>query len=283
MNSTEIESRKLSFDDCAQRDENGVEFWSARDLMGLLGYTSWQNFEKAIERAKTTLATDNIPVQAHFNDAIKMASLGNGTHREVKDYRMTRYACYLVAMNGDPRKEEIAFAQSYFAISTRRHELIEQRMSELKRLHERHSLTESEKELSRVAYEHGVDDEGFAIVRSRGDFALFGGHNTKDMKKRLGVPDNKPLADALPAMTLTAKSLTAQMTSYNVEHNELFGTDQVAYEHVTNNAAIRQTLTSRGIYPEDLPPEEDAKKVERRVKDDERKLKDGTASFRPIK
>ena len=271
MNTEEIERRKLQLDDIAHRDENGIEFWYAREIQEALNYKEWRNFEVAIKRAIEAAENANTPARYHFVEVNKMVSLGSGSQREVKDYKLTRYACYLIAMNGDTRKEEIAFAQSYFAVLTRKQELIAQRMNEIKRLQERQSLSESEVELSRIAYEHGVDDKGFGIIRSKGDAALFGGYNTANMKKRLGV-SNGPLADRLPAITITAKSLAAQMTSMNVENNNICGTAPIANEHVINNKGVRKTLTDRGIYPENLPPEEDTKKVDRRIKSETKKL-----------
>lgn len=279
MEPSEIEKRRLALEDCVNIDENGVEFWYARDLQQMLGYTEWRNFEVAIKRAMLAAETSKAPDESHFVEVNKMIAIGKGAQRKVRDYKLTRYACYLIAMNGDPRKDEIAFAQSYFALKTRRQELIEQRMEELQRLQARETLSKSEKQLSAIAYERGVDSRGFGIIRSRGDQALFGGHDTRAMKKRLGVPDKKPLADALPSVTLAAKNLANTMTSHNVKEKDLYGAASIGNEHVDNNKSVRETLTSRGIYPEKLPPAEDAKKLARRVKADERKLEKEAKGF----
>lgn len=281
MDSKEIEKRRLALDDHMHVTEDGVEFWYARDIMNVYGYTRWQNFEVAINRAKISLESTETPAQNHFTEASKMVPLGSGAERLVKDYMLTRYACYLIAQNGDPRKEEIAFAQSYFALQTRKQELIEQRMLELRRLTERDALTESEKVLAAIAFERGVDQRGFAIIKSKGDEVLFGGNNTKAMKKRFGVPEKKPLADVLPDVTMAAKNLANSMTSHNTESKDLCGVKQIGDEHLQNNRSVRGTLVKRGIKPEDLPPEEDAKKLKRRVEADERKLRQGAPGFGP--
>lgn len=281
MDSKEIEKRRLALDDHMHLTGDGVEFWYARDIMNVYGYTRWQNFEVAINRAKISLESTETHAQNHFTEASKMVPLGSGAERSVKDYMLTRYACYLIAQNGDPRKEEIAFAQSYFALQTRKQELIEQRMLELRRLTERDALTESEKVLAAIAFERGVDQRGFATIKSKGDEVLFGGNNTKAMKKRLGVPEKKPLADVLPDVTMAAKNLANSMTSYNTEANDLYGARQIGDEHLQNNRSVRGTLVKRGIKPEDLPPEEDTKKLKCRVEADERKLKQGASGFGP--
>lgn len=283
MDSREIEKRKLALDDCMHVTEDGVEFWYAREVMSVFGYTQWRNFEVAINRARVSLETTETPDEEHFAGVSKSIDMPKGGTREVQDYMLTRYACYLIAQNGDPRKEEIAFAQSYFALQTRKQELIEQRMLELRRLTERDALTESEKVLAAIAFERGVDQRGFAIIKSRGDEVLFGGHSTKAMKKRLGVSDKKPLADVLPDVTIAAKNLANSMTSHNVESKDLHGTGPIGNEHLQNNRSVRDTLVTRGIRPEDLPPEEDTKKLKRRVAADERKLKQDTIGFKPVK
>lgn len=280
MDKTEIERRRITLDDRSRTTGDGVEYWSAREIMDVFGYSEWRRFEDAIKRAMVSAETSETPVQDHFVSAVKMVSLGSGAKREVRDYKLTRYACYLIAQNGDPRKEEIAFAQSYFAVQTRRQEVIEQRMGELRRLAERDSLSESEKSLAAVAFDRGVDSRGFAIIKSRGDSALFGGTDTKGMKRRLGVPDKKPFADFLPDVTIAAKNLANTMTAHNAEALDLRGVNQIGPEHVGNNHSIRETLVSRGIRPEELPAEEDAKKLRRRVDSDARKLKgDGLGSI----
>lgn len=273
MDKKQIELIKPQFDMAAQiHEESGVEFWYARDLMPLLGYERWNNFENTILRAIDSCISSGINESDHFREAAKMVPLGSGSVRSVKDYMLTRYACYLIAQNGDPRKEEIAFAQGYFAIQTRKQELIEERISLIERTGARDRLKESEKKLSQNIYERGVDDAGFGRIRSKGDQALFGGNTTQEMKKRLGVKDNRPLADFLPTLTIAAKNLATEMTNYNVEEQDLYGEAPITNEHIQNNRSVRDMLIQRGIRPEDLPPSEDIKKLERRVKSDEKKL-----------
>ena len=276
----DIERRKLTLDDLAHIDaESGVEFWYARDIMEFLGYRRWENFAGAVERAKVSGNASITAGQDHFREPTKMIEAGKGAQRKVKDYKLTRYACYLIAQNGDPRKEEIAFAQSYFALQTRKQELIEERMRALARIAIRGQLTEAEKELSRIAYERGVDGAGFARIRSKGDAALFGGHTTADMKKRLGVKGSRPLADHLPSVTLAAKQLATEMTNHNVEGKDLHGERPIAEEHVQNNVGVRDLLGRRGIRPEELPPEEDVRRLERRVTVETRRLEQEARGF----
>lgn len=278
MESREIETRKLTLDDC-MHVENEVEYWLAREIMDIFGYSKWQNFDIAIKRAIVSAESNETPVGDHFAEVSKMVRIGSGSERAIKDYMLTRYACYLVAMNGDPKKDEIAFAQSYFALQTRKQELIEKRMQEVRRLDSRRSLADSEKALAALAFERGVDARGFAVIKSQGDEVLFGGHSTRDMKRKLGVSEKKPLADVLPDVTIAAKNLANSMTSYNVESKDLRGINGIGTEHLRNNRSVRSTLVSRGIRPEDLPAEEDTKKLERRVKADERKLIRETSGF----
>ena len=273
MDKKTIYAMKNAFDEIVKIiQEEAVEFWYARDLMALLGYDRWENFHKAIERAIDSCKASEIEPADHFRSVTKMVQIGSGAERAVKDYMLTRYACYLIAQNGDPRKEEIAFAQSYFAVQTRKQELIEERIAYIERTEARGKLRESEKRLSQNIYERGVDDAGFGRIRSRGDQALFGGQSTQEMKKKLGVSDKRPLADFLPTLTIAAKNLATEMTNYNVEEKDLQGESAITSEHVQNNQSVRDTLGSRGIKPEELPPSEDIKKLERRVKSQEKKL-----------
>ncbi len=264
-----------NFEDYAHQ-EGGVEFWFARDLQNLLGYVEWRKFLGAIEKAKESCKNSNNEIQDHFVGAAKKVEIGSDAEREIEDIRLTRYACYLIAQNGDPRKEEIAFAQSYFAIQTRKQELIEQRIALQERFEARNKLTASETELSKLIYERGVDDEGFARIRSKGDQALFGGHTTLQMKKKLGVPQERPLADFLPTITITAKNLATEITNFNVKKDELEGEKSITTEHMRNNADVRGLLKKRGIKPEELPPEEDIRRLEKRVKKDEQKIADSS-------
>jgi len=273
MNTKTIIKLKNSLDSIVQQtSELKIEFWYARDLMEKLGYTKWQNFLEIIKKAKTTCFNAGVPVDNHFTDVSKMVSIGSGAKRQIEDVMLTRYACYLIAQNGDPRKEEIAFAQTYFAIQTRKQEIIEERIYLQERLQTRKKLTESETELSRNIYERGVDDKGFGRIRSKGDAALFGGKNTKTMKNILGVSLNRPLADFLPTVTIAAKNLAAEITNHNVKENGLQGEPSITAEHIQNNSSVRNMLGDRGIKPEDLPPEEDLKKMERRVRSAEKEM-----------
>ncbi|MFO7736303.1 MAG: DNA damage-inducible protein D [bacterium] len=266
-----ITSMNSNFEDHAY-EENGVEFWFARDLQSLLGYSEWRNFHNIIKKAKESCKNNGFSETNHFVEVNKMVSLGSGAEREVEDILLTRYACYLIAQNGDPKKQEIAFAQGYFALQTRKQELIEEKIAEFERLKARKKLTETEKELSALIYERGVDNKGFGRIRSRGDQALFGGNTTKTMKSKLGVPEKRPVADFLPTITIKGKDFAAEITNFNVKKEALFGEPDITSEHVKNNAEVRELLLKRGIKPEDLPPEEDVKKVERRLKNNEKKL-----------
>ncbi|MDR1089128.1 MAG: DNA damage-inducible protein D [Coriobacteriales bacterium] len=280
MDKQEIETRKITLDDLAYTDEEtGVEYWYARDLQKHLGYAEWRNFEVAINRAIVSAETTRTAGGDHFVEVNKMVSLGSGSEREVKDYKLTRYACYLVAQNGDPRKEQIAFAQSYFALQTRKQELIEERMNVIARIEARAALTEAERQLSANIYQRGIDNQGFGRIRSKGDAALFGGRATSTMKKILKVSDKKPLADVLPSVTVAAKSLATEMTNLNVEKEDMHGEYPITDEHVKNNQGVRELLGKRGIKPEELPPEEDIKKLERKVKSEQKRLEKDSRGF----
>lgn len=272
MDKQNLSLLKNQFDTIVHKIDENIEFWYARELQELLGYKRWENFETAIKKAMTSCETTGITVIDHFRDVTKMVGLGSGAKRPVQDFMLTRYACYLIAQNGDTRKEEIAFAQSYFAVQTRKQELIEDRMNLLVRMEARDRLKESEKLLSQNIYERGVDDAGFARIRSKGDKALFGGYSTQEMKGRLSVKDNRPLADFLPTLTIAAKNLANEMTNYNVQESDLQGEHQITVEHIQNNTSVRDMLGKRGIKPENLPPAEDIKKLERRVKSEEKKI-----------
>jgi DNA-damage-inducible protein D len=267
-----IQSLTNNFEDHSHITENGIEFWFARDLQHLLGYTEWRNFFKVITKAKITCEATNNEVSNHFVDVNKTITMPKGASKEIQDIMLTRYACYLIAQNGDPRKESIAFAQNYFAIQTRKFELIEQRIKDWERLQARQKLTFSEKELSELIYEQTGNDRNFGIIRSKGDQALFGGHNTKQMKAKLGVPQNRPLADFLPTITIKAKDFATEITVFNTKEKGFKTERQISAEHITNNRSVRKILLERGIKPEELPAEEDIKKLERRVKSDNKKL-----------
>jgi DNA-damage-inducible protein D len=274
MNKDLIIRMQGQFDQLAQThpEESNLEFWFARDLQEPLGYARWENFLTAIQRAIESCKTTGFDPEHHFRGVTKMVPLGSGAERPIEDFMLTRYACYLIAQNGDPRKEPIAFAQSYFAVQTRKQELIEERMKLMGRLEAREKLRASEKALSDNIFERGVDDAGFGRIRSKGDAALFGGHTTQAMKDKFGITQTRPLADFLPTLTVAAKNLATEMTNHNVQQADMHGEPAITREHVQNNTSVRQMLGQRGIKPEVLPPEEDIKKLERRVKADVKKL-----------
>ncbi|NJL08656.1 MAG: DNA damage-inducible protein D [Methylacidiphilales bacterium] len=259
-----------NFEGHAQQTEAGVEFWLARDVQHLLGYSEWRNFQNVLSKAKTACEVAGHEIEHHFVDVTKMVELGSGSRREIDDVMLTRFACYLVAQNGDPSKPEIAFAQSYFAIQTRRSELIEQRMLEIERIHARKKLTCTEKELSDVIFEQTGGNQDFALIRSKGDQALFG-KSTQAMKAQWKVPDGRPLADFAPTIILKAKDFATEITIFNARAHAMRTEQAISSEHVKNNSAVRNTLLSRGITPEKLPPSEDIKKVERRIASDEKR------------
>ncbi len=274
MKSEEIKQLFEQFEAAAAEIE-GVECWSARELQTLLGYSKWENFEKVIQKAKDACKNAGEQIENHFPDVRKMVEIGSDTERPVNDIALTRYACYLIAQNGDSRKEEIAFAQNYFAVQTRRAELVEQRLLEYERIKAREKLSQTEKQLSGILYERGVDGQGFAIIRSKGDQALFR-LSTQTLKKKMGVPDSRPVADFLPTISIKAKDLAAEMTGLNVQNKDLKGQTKIEKEHIDNNQAVRDMLTRRGIVPENLPPAEDVKKLQRKLDGDEKKLLKGS-------
>ncbi|MDR3221981.1 MAG: DNA damage-inducible protein D [Candidatus Accumulibacter sp.] len=273
MTDKAVQLLKSHFDALSQRipGEN-IEFWFARELMEPLGYGRWENFQSVVERAIESCKSTSYNPDDHFRSVTKMVRVGSGADRPIEDFMLTRYACYLVAQNGDPRKQPIAFAQSYFAVQTRKQELIEDRIRLQARLDVRERLRESEKTLSRNIYERGVDDAGFGRIRAKGDAALFGGNTTQMMKERYGIVQTRPLADFLPTLTIAAKNLATEISNHNVMQDNLQGEHAITREHVQNNQSVRDMLGQRGIKPEQLPVEEDIKKLERRVKSDEKRL-----------
>jgi DNA-damage-inducible protein D len=259
--------------EAARYTNNKVECWSARELQEILGYSKWANFFKVIEKAKKSCETALGLTSDHFADIGKMVDLGSGSAREITDIALTRYACYLVAQNGDATsKVEIAFAQTYFAVQTRKQEIIEQRLLDVARVTAREKLSKSEKILSGIIYERGVDDKGFAIIRSKGDQALFGGFSTTDMKRKMQIPENRPLADFLPTLTIKAKDFATELTSHNVIDKNLKGEVQISKEHIDNNIAVRKMLKGRGVLPENMIAVEDVKKIKRQLSNDEKKI-----------
>lgn len=271
MNAELVQTLTSTFEAHAQRTEGGVEYWLARDLQNLLGYAEWRNFnQSAISKAKTACEVSGHLVEDHFVDVNKTIQMPKSAEKEIPDIMLTRYACYLIAQNGDPRKQEIAFAQTYFAIQTRRAEIIEQRLLEAERVSARKKLSATEKELSEVIYEQTGGNEDFALIRSKGDQALFN-KSTRAMKAQWKVPDNRPLADFAPTIILKAKDFAAEITIFNARQHGMTSESTISDEHITNNKAVRDTLLERGIRPEHLPAAEDVKKVERRIVAEEKK------------
>jgi len=268
----EIISHLHSSFELAVNETDGVEFWFARDLQELLGYTQWRNFLQVIDKAKIACNNAGQIEADHFADVSKMVDVGSGAKREIEDIILTRYACYIIAQNGDSRKDEIAFAMNYFAIIERKKELLEERLKTWERLKAREKLTISEKELSGLIFQKGIDNAGFARIRSKGDQALFGGKMTADMKARLNIPDNRPLADFLPTITIKAKDFANELTNVNIRKADLKTEFAITNEHVKNNKDVRGLLLKSGIKPENLPAEEDLKKIERKVKSEDKKL-----------
>lgn len=266
-----IKKLHARFEDCAYEEE-GLEFWLARDLQELLGYSEWRNFLNVVEKAKKACRGAGQSVDDHFVDVNKMIELAKGAKREIEDISLTRYACYLIAQNGDTSKRVIAFAQTYFALQTRKQEIIEARLEEIERLEARQKLKLSERELSGIIFERLGDGNDFARIRSKGDQALFGGVNTQRMKDRLSVPKGRSLADFLPTITIKAKDFANEITNFNIKRDNLSTEPSISSEHITNNKSVRKALTDRGITPEKLPPSEDAQKVRRRLDSQEKKL-----------
>jgi len=277
-----IHSLTINFENSSHKTDEGVEFWLARDLQHLLGYDKWSNFKNVVRKAKTACEISEQKIIDHFADAGKMVSIGSGAEKEVDDIMLTRYACYLIAQNGDPRKEEIAFAQTYFAVQTRKAEIIEQKILEFERVQARNKLAETEKELSKAIFEQTGSDQNFATIRSKGDQALFN-NSTAQMKEKWGIKHNKPLADHMPTILLKAKDFATEITIFNAKDKKMATENQISQEHITNNKTVRNTLVSRGITPEKLPPEEDVKKIERKIKSEEKKALKNDDNFNNLK
>ena len=265
-----VQSLTTNFEAHAQQTDGGVEFWLARDIQYLLGYTKWDNFLNVVSKAKTACEVSGHATNDHFADVGKTIAMPKGAEKEVPDLMLTRYACYLIAQNGDPKKQEIAFAQTYFAIQTRRAELIEQRLLDAERVSARKKLTATEKDLSQVIYEQTGGNQDFALIRSKGDHALFG-KSTQAMKAQWKVPDSRPLADFAPTIILKAKDFAAEITIFNTRQHQMGSEATISKEHITNNEAVRKTLLERGIRPESLPAAEDVKKIERRLTAEDKK------------
>ncbi len=270
MKTEQVQMLTDTFEGHAQQTDGGVDYWLARDVQHLLGYTKWENFLNVVNKAKTACEVSGHDIDNHFPDVRKMVDLGSGSRRDIDDIMLTRYACYLIAQNGDSRKPAIAFAQTYFAVQTRKAELIEQRLLEAERVQARRKLSATEKELSLVIYEQTGGNQDFALIRSKGDQALFG-KSTQAMKAQWKVPESRPLADFAPTILLKAKDFATEITIFNARQHQMDSERVISSEHITNNQAVRNTLLQRGIRPESLPPAEDVKKVERRIQSDDKK------------
>lgn len=270
MKTEEIKDLFEKFESAASYIED-IECWSARELQNLLGYSKWENFEKVIEKAKEACKNAGEEVTDHFPDVRKTIPMPKNAEKEIIDIVLTRYACYLIAQNGDSRKPEIAFAQNYFAVQTRRAEIIEQRLLAYERVKAREKLSQTEKQLSGILFERGVDNKGFAIIRSKGDQALFR-LSTQQLKNKLKIPETRPVADFLPTISIKAKDLAAEMTGLNVQSKDLKGHNPIEKEHIDNSAAVRKMLVERGIYPENLPPADDVKKIQRKLDSDDKNV-----------
>lgn len=275
-----IKQLTTDFESASYKTKEEVECWFARDLQVLLGYSKWSNFSQVIEKAKIACTNSKQDVSDHFADVGKTIKMPKNAEKEIDEIMLTRYACYLIAQNGDPRKEQIAFAMSYFAFQTRKQEILEKRIAEWERIQAREKLTLSEKELSGVLYEKGIDDKGFARIRSQGDKALFGGYSTYDMKKKLKIPDSRPLADFLPTITIKAKDFATEITNFNIKKEDIATEKDITDEHIKNNQGVRRLLRDRGIKPETLPPEEDVKKLKRKVESEDKKILKETKNLR---
>ena len=264
-----IQALTNDFESHAHKTEDGVEFWLARDLQHLLDYTKWDNFQNVVFKAKTACEVSDELIEDHFADVGKTIQMPKGAEKEILDIMLTRYACYLIAQNGNPRKEKIAFAQRYFAIQTRKAELIAEKMLAFERVQARQKLKSTEKELSKVIFEQTGGNQNFALIRSKGDAALFN-NTTQQMKNKWGIK-NKPLADFMPTILLKAKDFATEITIFNAKENKMRTERAISNEHIINNKTVRKTLLSRGIVPENLKPEKDINKVERKLKSEGKK------------